>query len=303
MTSANDDSVIVARAYAKINLGLEVLAKRDDGYHELRTILQTVDFCDELTLTRESEGISLTTNDLRLGTGPENLVHRAATTLAAGAASRGLGASIRLDKNIPAGMGLGGGSADAAMTLLALDRLWDLRTPLPELHRLAATLGMDVPFFLYGGAAVAVGRGDELYPCAVDVDAPIVLILPEFSISTASAYSSLRLTKRRSGLTLQHFAWGGPCVRDKLGELVNHLEATTGSHTSKIQEYKDVLLDRGALAAMMSGSGSAVFGVFQDSPSAQSVADSLNRDGIRAVATRTLNREAYCEKRLSGGEE
>ena len=303
MTSAKESSVIAARAYAKINLGLEVLAKREDGYHELRTILQTVDFCDELTFTRESEGISLTTNDSRLGIGPENLVHRAATTLAAGAASRGLGVSIHLDKNIPAGMGLGGGSSDAAMTLLALDRLWNLQTPLPELHEIAATIGMDVPFFLYGGAALAVGRGDELYPFAVDVDAPIVLILPEFSISTASAYSSLILTKRRSGLTLQHFAWGGPCVRDKLGELVNHLEGTTGSHTSKIQEYKNVLLDRGALAAMMSGSGSAVFGVFQDSPSAQSVADSLNRDGIRAVATRTLNREAYWEKRLSGGEE
>jgi 4-diphosphocytidyl-2-C-methyl-D-erythritol kinase len=88
-----------------------------------------------------------------------------------------------------------------------------------------------------------------------------------------------------------------------LGELVNHLEGTTGSRTSKIQEYKNVLLDRGALAAMMSGSGSAVFGVFREGRAARSVADSLNRDGIRAVVTRTLDREAYCEKRLSGGEE
>jgi 4-diphosphocytidyl-2-C-methyl-D-erythritol kinase len=301
MKTTKQESVIVARAFAKINLGLEVLAKRDDGYHELRTILQTVDFCDVLTFELGGDAISLSTSDPVLGTGPENLVIRAATALAAGAA--GLRASIHLEKKIPAGMGLGGGSADAAMTLLALDRLWNLQTPLPELHRLAASIGTDVPFFLYGGAAVAVGRGDELYPCPVELDSPIVLILPEFSISTASAYASLRLTKRRSGLTLQHFAWGGPCVRDKLGEMVNHLEGTTGSRTSEIQEYKKLLLDRGALAAMMSGSGSAVFGVFQEVHAARSVADSLNRDGIRAVVTRTLDREAYCEKRLSGVEE
>jgi 4-diphosphocytidyl-2-C-methyl-D-erythritol kinase len=149
MKTTKQESVIVARAFAKINLGLEVLAKRDDGYHELRTILQTVDFCDVLTFELGGDAISLSTSDPVLGTGPENLVIRAATALAAGAA--GLRASIHLEKKIPAGMGLGGGSADAAMTLLALDRLWNLQTPLPELHRLAASIGTDVPFFLYGG--------------------------------------------------------------------------------------------------------------------------------------------------------
>lgn len=296
------DGSVVARAYAKINLGLEILAKRDDGYHELRTILQTVDFCDELTFRRAEDGITLTTSDPNLGTGPGNLVHRAATMLAEAANTPGLAASIHLEKRIPAGMGLGGGSADAAMTLLALDRLWELRTPTAELHLLAASIGMDVPFFLYGGSAVAVGRGDEVYPCAIEMDRPIVLILPGFSISTASAYASLILTKRRSGLTLQHFAWGGPCVLERLGGLVNHLEGATGSRASEIQEYKQVLLERGALVALMSGSGSAVFGVFLDVGSARAVADSLNREGIRAVATRTLNREVYCQKRLSGKE-
>lgn len=299
-----DESRLRARAFAKINLGLEVLTKREDGFHEVRTILQTVDFHDELRFTRkEGEGISLTTNDPRIGTGPENLVHRAATRLAERSEAHGLGVSIHLQKRIPAGMGLGGGSADAAVTLLALDRLWQLRTPLPALHELAASIGMDVPFFLHGGTAIAVGRGDEVYPLAIEIDWPIVMILPDFSISTTSAYASLILTKRRSGLTLQHFAWRNPCVRDRLGELVNHLEGATGSHISKIQGYKTLLLDRGALGAMMSGSGSAVFGVFRDGPSARSVAESLNRDGIRAVATRTLNREAYSRKWLSGGNE
>ncbi len=292
-------TTLVARAFAKVNLGLEVLGKRDDGYHELRTILQTVDLHDELAFRRENEGISLTTNDPDIATGPENLVYRAASLLAASASSSGLGVSIHLEKNVPPGLGLGGGSADAAVTLLALDELWDLHTPAPDLHQLAASIGMDVPFFLYGGTALVVGRGDEVYPLAVEVDWPIVLILPDFSISTASAYASLRLTKRRSGFTLQHFVWRSPCVRDRLRELVNHLEGATGSHTSKIQEYKQVLLDRGALVTMMSGSGSAVFGVFHDELSARSVANSLTREGLEAVATSTLTRQAYRSKRLS----
>ena len=294
-------TTLVARAFAKVNLGLEVLGKRDDGYHELRTILQTVGLHDELSFSRENEGISLTTNDPDVGTGPENLVYRAASLLAASASSSGLGVSIHLEKNVPPGLGLGGGSADAAVTLLALDELWDLHTPAPDLHQLAASIGMDVPFFLYGGTALVVGRGDEVYPLAVEVDWPIVLILPDFSISTASAYASLRLTKRRSGFTLQHFVWTSPCVRDRLGELVNHLEGATGSHTTQIQEYKQVLLDRGALATMMSGSGSAVFGVFQDEHSARSVANALTREGFEAVATSTLTRQAYRKKRLSVG--
>jgi 4-diphosphocytidyl-2-C-methyl-D-erythritol kinase len=294
-------STLVGRAFAKVNLGLEVLAKRDDGYHEIRTILQTVDLHDELTFERQSDGIALTTSDPAITSGPENLVHRAATLLAESAPTRRLGASIHLDKRIPAGMGLGGGSADAAVTLMALDRLWDLHTPARDLHLMAASIGMDVPFFLYGGTALAVGRGDEVYPLALEADWPIVLILPDFSIATATAYASLILTKRRSELTLQHFAWRSPSVRDGLGELVNHLEGATGSHTSDIQEYKRVLLDRGAVAAMMSGSGSAVFGVFEDGHSAQSIASSLTREGLRAVATSTVTRATYRDKTLSGG--
>jgi 4-diphosphocytidyl-2-C-methyl-D-erythritol kinase len=292
-------ATLVARAFAKINVGLEVLGRRDDGYHELRTILQTVALHDELSFCRENEGISFTTNDPDLGTGPENLVVRAASLLAERAPGRGV--TIHLEKNVPAGMGLGGGSADAAVTLLALDQLWDLHTPAQDLHRLAASLGMDVPFFLYGGTALALGRGDEVYPLAVELDWPIVLILPDFSISTASAYASLRLTKRRVGFTLQHFVWRSPSVRDRLGELVNHLEGATGSHTAHIQELKRDLLERGALAAMMSGSGSAVFGVFEAEDSARSVADSLTRGGLEAVSTHTLTRQAYREQRLPTG--
>jgi len=286
---------LVARPFAKVNLGLEVLAKRSDGYHELRTLLQTVDFHDVLRFRPRSSGIEVTTNMEALGTGPDNLVYRAAALL--GGEERGV--SIRLEKNVPLGMGLGGGSADAALTLLALDRMWELRTPASELHRLASSLGMDVPFFLYGGTALALGRGNEIYPVGLELDWPIVLILPDFSVSTASAYASLILTKRPPDLTLQHFVWRGPSIRDGLSELVNHLEGATGEHFTRIQEYKRKLLELGARVSMMSGSGSAVFGIFRDESAARLAAGSLKRDGIRAAATRMLTRADYRRRGLT----
>jgi 4-diphosphocytidyl-2-C-methyl-D-erythritol kinase len=284
--------VIALSAYAKVNLGLEVLGRREDGYHELRTILQTVDFRDELTFEAEDSGIRLTTNDPSLGTGRENLVVRAASVLAEAAGYRG-GAFIHLEKQVPQGMGLGGGSSDAATTLVALDRLWNTRASPQDLHRLAASIGMDVPFFLYGGTALAVSRGDEVYPLEMPVDFPIVLILPDFSISTAEAYGNLRLTNREAGLKLLHFAWNLPEVRIGLRELVNDLENAAGDRVDSIQEYKRLLLDLGATSSMMSGSGASVFGIFHDEASAEDAARSLGLRGIRAIATKTVGGRAY----------
>jgi 4-diphosphocytidyl-2-C-methyl-D-erythritol kinase len=286
-----------ARACAKINLGLEVLRRRDDGYHELRTILQTIDFHDRLTLRSAPTGITLTVGGVDLPAGPENLVIRAARLLAETAGCRE-GAEIHLEKRIPPGAGLGGGSSDAAMTLLGLDRLWGLGASSSELHRLASRLGMDVPFFLHGGTALAAGRGDEIYPLALGVGFPIVLILPDFSIETAAAYANLRLTNKEPSLTLQHFAWSTPGVFKSLGELVNDLEEAAGEHSISIREYKKLLLERGALISMMSGSGSSVYGIFRDEASAQNAARSLTRSGLRALATRTLDVAAYRAQRL-----
>jgi 4-diphosphocytidyl-2-C-methyl-D-erythritol kinase len=283
---------IEARAYAKINLGLEVLHRRDDGYHEIRTILQTIDFHDRLSFESSPRGINLTVE------GGDNLVYRAAMMLAE-AAGCSEGASIHLEKRIPSGAGLGGGSADAAMTLLGLDRLWRLGASLSDLHRLASRLGMDVPFFLYGGTALAVGRGDEIYPLELGIDFPIVLILPDFSIPTASAYASLRLTNKEASLTLQHFAWSTLGVSTTLGELVNDLEGAAGENSVSISGLKKSLLDRGALSSMMSGSGSSVYGLFHDEVLAQKAARFLTLRGSRAVAARTLDVNAYRAKRLN----
>jgi 4-diphosphocytidyl-2-C-methyl-D-erythritol kinase len=289
--------VIALRAYAKINLGLEVLGRREDGYHELRTILQTVDFHDELRFEEAESGIRLTTNLPALGTGKENLVYRAAGLLAESAGCGG-GAFIHLEKRVPPGKGLGGGSSDAAATLVALDRLWKTRASPQDLHRLAASIGMDVPFFLHGGTALAVSRGDEVYPLEGPVDLPIVLILPDFSISTAEAYGNLRLTNREAGHKLLHFAWNLPEVRVGLRDLVNDLESAAGDRFDSIQECKRLLLDLGATSSMMSGSGSSVFGIFHDEASAGDAARSLGLRGIQAIATKTIGGRAYRAERL-----
>ena len=292
-----------ARAYAKVNLGLEVLFRREDGYHELRTILQTVDLYDRLSFESRSSGIELDLPDLpdldypNLPTGSDNLVVRAAELLAE-RVDRPVGVRVELEKRIPAGRGLGGGSSDAAVTLLALNELWQVGLSYRDLSSLGAELGMDVPFFLFGGTALGVGRGDEIFPLAHQVVVPIVLILPDFAISTAAAYRNLILTKRESSLKLHSFASASLGGGNGLPDLVNDLEAATREHLSSINGYKQILLELGAVASLMSGSGSAVFGIFDDAAVTRSVVQSLKGRGIRAIATRTLAGNTYRERLL-----
>ncbi len=286
-----------ARAYAKVNLGLEVLFRRDDGYHELRTILQTIDLHDRLTFETLPRGIELEVDENVVPGGEENLVTKAARLMAE-RVGRPVGARIELEKRIPVGRGLGGGSADAAMTLLALNELWKVGLPQADLGRLGAELGMDVPFFLHGGTALGIGRGDEVSPLALQVDVPIVLILPDFAISTAAAYRELILTKRESSLKLQAFASSSFSGKNGFPELMNDLEAATREHHPSIKEHKKSLLDLGAVVSLMSGSGSAVFGIFDDGAVGESAAQSLAERGIRAIATRTLTAKTYRERRL-----
>ena len=286
-----------ARAYAKVNLGLEVLFRREDGYHELRTILQTVELYDHLSFESRSSGIELDLPDPSLPTGSENLVVRTAELLAE-RVDRTVGVRIELEKRIPAGRGLGGGSSDAAVTLLALNELWQAGLSYRDLSGLGAELGMDVPFFLFGGTALCVGRGDEIFPLAHQVDVPIVLILPDFAISTAAAYRNLILTKRKSSLKLHSFASSSFGGGSGLLDLTNDLEAATKEHLSSINGYKQILLELGAVASLMSGSGSAVFGIFDDEVVARSAVQSLKGRGIRAIATRTLAGNTYRERLL-----
>ena len=286
-----------ARAYAKINLGLEVLYRRSDGYHEIRTMLQTVELYDRLSFQIRDSGVELVTDDPELPKDEGNLVVRAARLLAE-EVEETRGATIELEKTIPAGRGLGGGSSDAAVTLLALNELWQAGLSELDLCRLAARIGMDVPFFLVGGMALGVGRGEEIFPLECQVEVPVVLILPDFAISTAEAYGNLILTKREPSLKLRDLALSCLGGRKELLDLVNDLEYATLDYTPAIHKYKEQLLELGASLSLMSGSGSAVFGIFDNEALARSAAAQLETKGIRAIATRTLNRRAYKERRL-----
>ena len=281
------------RAYAKINLWLEVVGKRRDGYHELVTILQTIDLHDDLDFTMVPDGFQVQCDDPGIPTGEDNLILKAARLMSPHAKTQARGVRVRLRKRIPAGRGLGGGSSDAAMTLLALNDLWRCDLDSERLHELAVRIGMDVPFFLSGGAALGTGRGECLEPLDLDLDLPILLISPEFPISTAEMYRGLRLTKRQASFKLQPFVSAVKANRFDSAGLTNDLEKATGTHSASIQAIKRDLLERGALAAMMSGSGSAVFGVFQSHELARAAAGVTASTRHVSLLTRTLGRRLY----------
>ncbi len=250
------------RALAKINLDLRVLGKRPDGYHELRTVFQTISLADriEIAFTPGRRTEIVLDDPLNI---PDNLVTRAAR--GAMEAMRVAGrVEIRLVKRIPMGAGLGGGSSDAAAVLLALPALAGGEIALPRLITLAQELGSDVPFFLMGGAAVGIGRGTELFPLPDGPALPGLLIAPGVHISTAEAYAGLtrRLTtesQENKIIDFQSRFWGEGCA----GLGINDFETIVFEQHPELGALKKRLIRSGASRAMMTGSGSALFGLFR----------------------------------------
>lgn len=230
------------RSYAKINWSLRVIGKRDDGFHDLETIFQTVSLHDTLTF-RESERLEITCSDPSIPTDERNLVARAARALGVERVA------IHIEKRIPAGGGLGGGSSNAATTLVTLAKMFRIDTPLESL---ALELGSDVPFFLMGGTAYATGRGEVLRQLP-DVGAmPLLLVLPELHVSTAEAFASLTRFSRPAGMRPFDFR-----------DFVNDFEEPVFARHPELRDYKQRLRDAGAVWAGMSGSGSTVAGAFR----------------------------------------
>jgi 4-diphosphocytidyl-2-C-methyl-D-erythritol kinase len=291
------------RAYAKINLGLEVLGRRPDGYHEVRTVLQTISIFDTLEVTPAPDGISLECSDPRIPSGEENIVVKAARLLRDAAGVRA-GAKIRLTKRIPSQAGLGGGSSDGAMALLALSRLWNIAPGRELLMSLAERLGSDVPFFLCGGTALCAGRGEEVYPLP---DAPLsnlAIAWPPSGMATKEAYGILdeKLTSPRDPHRIQDIV--GEVVSRRLTQkrLFNRFEEVA-AHGDKAQEassVKKALLAAGATRALMAGSGAAWVGFFSGSEEAKAGAMEVAREGFGAAAVTTLDRKAYWEQTLTG---
>lgn len=284
---------VTVRPTAKINLTLRVGSARPDGFHDVRTLLQSIGIADTLIVSARRGPFALSCRAPGVPTDESNLVWRAAQALwtAAGRDGEARDAHVRLDKSIPHEAGLGGGSADAAAALATLALIWELKLPRKEIHRVAATLGADVPFFLMGGAALGTGKGDELYPVDDVARLGVVIVKPSFGVSTADAYRWVD-EDRAAGLpelaTARsrevHVGWANdPLV------LSNDLEAPVVRRHPEILEIIERLYSEGAMVAAMTGSGSAVYGLFSES-AAPRAARNLQRPDWLVVLTRTLNR-------------
>lgn len=253
---------------AKINLWLEVIGKREDGYHDLSSLMLPVGIYDTLVLESfEGEGIRLECSHPAVPTGASNLAWRAAETFFDAVGARA-GVQILIRKQIPVAAGLGGGSADAAAVLLALNRMYGNGLTTPRLAGLARSLGADVPFFLYQRPALATGIGEQLAPVEGLPDYPLVLVKPPLKVSTRWVYQSLKLTRGESRITL-----GSLLARPwQLPELMeNDLETVTLAKYPALGQIKQWLLDKGAVGALMSGSGPTIFGVFRQSSGAEEI--------------------------------
>jgi 4-diphosphocytidyl-2-C-methyl-D-erythritol kinase len=284
---------LVLRPTAKINLMLRVGVRQPDGYHDVRTLMQSIGLSDTLTFTPRKGPFALQTRAPGVPTDESNLVWRAADALwqSAGRPGAPRDVHVRLEKVIPPAAGLGGGSSDAAAALLGLNAIWDLRRPRRELMRLAASLGADVPFFLQCGTALCIGRGDEVYPVDDAARMGIIVIKPSFGVSTADAYHWLDDDRAGSSPVMHErepreieIGWQtGPVL------VVNDLEAPVARRHPGIVEMIDACIREGAMAAAMSGSGSAVYGVFPEAV-ANRAAKRLNRPDWLVLLTRTVPR-------------
>jgi 4-diphosphocytidyl-2-C-methyl-D-erythritol kinase len=273
-------------ACAKINLALEVLNRRPDGYHEIATVMQTVDLADRLVL-EEADELTVRTSAPGVPTDERNLAYRAAATLRE-AAGLERGVRIALDKRIPVGAGLGGGSTDAAAVLAGLNRLWGLRWPVARLQELAVGLGMDVPFFLRGGAALATGRGERLAP--IDSAAlALVLVNPRFALSTAEVYGRVTPAMYSDGSLARRMAkaLAGRRPGRVAAGLHNGLEPAVRAAHPAIGQMQAALLAAGALGAAMSGSGPTVFGVARSWEHARQIRGRVVRGAWECWAVRT----------------
>ncbi len=266
---------MIWRAPAKINLFLRVLGKRTDGYHDIFSLMQKISLYDELSFAPLARGIQLKCSDLELPTNENNLVFRAAELLFSNVGYLG-GIEITLNKKIPLAAGLGGGSSDAACTLMALNELCSFGLTKKELMEIGSKLGADVPFFIFGNSAFASGIGDKLKVCKNLPELHVVLINPQFPLSTKAVYSNfnLRLTSEKINYSIPRLLTLGDVIR----ELHNDLQEVSLNMRPELGDLKQILLRHGALGALMSGSGPTVFGIFSDERAARNASALINKE-------------------------
>ncbi len=292
---------ISLRAFAKINLGLRILGKRPDGYHEIRTLYQTLNLHDRLqvALLPAQDGIGVECSEPAVPSGRDNLVYRACDLWKRTRRFKGR-IEVCLEKQIPSGSGLGGASSDAAATLLGLERLSGDRLDLAMRLRLAARLGSDVPLFLWGGRVLGCGRGEEVYPLGDLPGRRCLVVYPGFSVSTGEAYreAGLRLTKRNEANRMGSFGVWSHVPLETWGPAKNDFEQVVFAKWPELGRLKRQFIRAGAETALLTGSGSAVYALFDSALKLLRASKSIPAtwQGFR---TRTLPRAEY-RRRLFG---
>ena len=289
------DKSFTLPSFAKINWLLRILGKRQDGFHELCTIFQTVSLCDDIIFEKSDE-LVLTCSNQNIPTDESNLIIKAAMHLKA-EFNVSQGARIHLEKRIPAPGGLGGGSSNAAIALLGLATLWNLETGFEKLVEIGAKLGSDVPFFFYGGTAAGTGRGTQIVPLQEFSDKCLLIVTPAIEVSTAEAFARANapyLTKESSKSILKI------CQNEAAGfqkgqiNLSNDFEKSVFEVEPEIARVKKRLLESGANQALLSGSGASVFALFDKVETRQATQKALeNEINWRQFAVATVERDKY----------
>lgn len=282
-------------SFAKINWFLRVLGKREDGFHELCTVFQTVSLHDKLYFSEGNE-IKLTCNDGKIPIDERNLIVKAANILKQRFDVK-KGVKIHLEKSIPSPGGLGGGSSNAAIALLGLAALWEIKIGFDELVEIGGEIGSDVPFFFFGGTAAGIGRGTEIKPLEDLRENFLLIVTPNVDVSTKDAFARLnasRLTNEASKSILQICAAQAKTLDLRQGNLKNDFERTVFAIEPEIERVKEKLLELGAIQALLSGSGASVFAVFDKQETRQTAQKALN-ENWRSFAVATISRREYRE--------
>ena len=281
-------NVISLKAPAKVNLFLEILGKRDDGFHEIETIMQEIDLADSLQFEETQEGVTLECNDKNIPANQDNLVCKAANLILEECGIR-KGVIINLEKNIPVGAGLGGGSSDAATTLKALNSLWKVGLNNEELMEFAAKLGSDIPFFINGKTALCRGRGELITPVEVRNRMDYIILFPRVHISTETIYKNLKidLTKKRKDVSffLDALKYSEVASISKL--LFNRLEEIIFATYPDLLQVKSTLESFDFCGLSISGSGSAFFGLCNDRHQAEVIKSKIELSGMGNVFVAT----------------
>lgn len=271
---------IRVKAHAKINLYLNILGKRPDGYHDVENIMQSIDLADELTFVPADAGEIIIESVPKFIPDEENLIWKAAQLLRSEVKASKKGAKINLIKKIPWEAGLAGGSTDAAATLAALNSLWDLNLSLDHLQVLAGNLGADVPFCLRGGTMLAQGRGNQLIPLQALPFCYVVIAKPPFGLATRAVYQQYDQSQKGGhlpGVTGLVKALGKGSLQRICREMVNVFEDVVFPQYPEVQELKQKALAAGACGALLSGSGPSIFALASTGPKAQEIAEALEK--------------------------